>query len=339
MRRQLTCVLCATVSALSFAETENSMDKESKSAYNVIESSYAESVLRETMITNAPFAVGKLFTDDAAVKWNAFTEKHLSGEQVRDFFVGAVQLRGPVGEKASVGGFYNPWWDAILVVESSGDTVSLPGGEVNVRKVGDFRFLSGESFRGEAHADVPSVESVAPAVRRIPYAVADLAAKTRRRFEAMYAEGVPLMADHPDSDDENNVMEFECRSAMRLKMAQNLNSDTARHKEAWQLAKLLKDGRKGTFDLVFSSDYAKMMSAKFVTLPKAAREGFEPYAYYSSKDGSNVRTYVFVNVRHPRLFALAHLGLGLHKTVFEWFDFARADEIFKAFKMAEEVQK
>ena len=331
--------MCATAAALAFAETENPMDKESGSAYNDIESSYAESVLRETMVTNAPLAVGKLFTDDASVKWNAFCEKHLSGVQLRDFFAGAVQLRGPTGGKNSIGGFYNPWWDAILVVESSGDTVSLQGGEVNVRKVGDFRFLSGESFRGEAHSDVPSAESVAPAVRRIPHAVADLAARTRRRFEALYADGVPLMADHPDSGEERNVMEFECRSAMRLKMAQDLNSDPARYREAWQLAKLLRDGRKGTFDLVFSSDYAKMMSSRFVTLPKTARDGFEPYAYYSSGDGSNVRTYVFVNMRHPRLFALAHLGLGPRKTVFEWFDFARSDEIVEAFNKAEEVRE
>ena len=315
------------------------MDKEDKAALDLVEASYAESVLRETMITNAPLAVKALFTDDAAAKWTGFVEKNLSSEQVRDFFVGAVQLRGPVSGNGSVGGFFNPWWDAVLVIESSGATVSLKDGEIMVRKVGDFRFLSGESFRCEPHAEIPSVETVAPASRRLPHAVALAASKTRAKFDSLYADGVPLLADHSESDAEDNLKEIQTRSALRLKMAHDLIADAARHKEAWQLAKVLRDGRKGTFNLLFSSDYAKMMSEKFVSLPRAARSGFEPYAYYPAKDGSNVRMYVFVNTKHPRLFALAHLGLGLRKTVFEWFDFARADEIVKAFQMAEEVRK
>lgn len=339
MRHLVTFMTCAAAATLAFAETEEAMGKEDRMALNLVEASYTESVLRETMITNAPLAVKALFTDDAAAKWIAFVEKYLSSEQVRDFFVGAVQLRGPVSEKGSVGAFFNPWWDAVLVVESNGATVSLKNGEVMVRKVGDFRFLSGESFRCDAHAEIPSVETVAPASRRLPHAVALAASRTRAKFDALYADGVPLLADHAESDAEDNVKEIQVRSAMRLKMAQSLIADAARYKEAWQLAKVLRDGRKGTFNLIFSSDYAKMMSEKFVALPKAARSGFEPYAYYPAKDGSNVRMYVFVNTKHPRLFALAHLGLGLHKTVFEWFDFARADEIVRAFQMAEEVQK
>lgn len=338
MRQKTITIICAAFAALTFAVARPQMDDPTKADLDMVESSYAESVLRETMITNMPLAVKALFCDYAAVKWNAFVERNLSPIQVRDFFAGAAQLRGPVDSKRSVGAFYNPWWDAILIVENSGDFVSLPDGEVNVRKVGDFRFLSGESFRGEAHSEVPSVESVAPSSRRLPHVVAELSARTSARFEAMYSDGLPLMSDHPESDDADSVKEILVRSALRLKMAQNLNADPGRYKEAWQLAKLLKDGRKGAFDLIFSSDYAKMMSEKFTTLPKIARDGFEPYGYFAAADGSNIRTYVFVNVRHPRLFALAHLGLGLRKTVFEWFDLAYADDIAKAFKMAEEAK-
>ena len=312
--------------------------------YSVVEASFMESTLRETMMTNETLAVRALFTEDAAARWRAFAEANFSREQIRDFFVGAVQLRGPVDAKLSVSGFYNPWWDAILVAEHSGEKSAVRGEngtaeDILVRRVSDFLFLSGESFRDEPHEEIPSTEPVLPGAHLIPMAVSDLTARTRRRFDAAYADGVALLAEHPEQDTKENIREIQVRSALRLKMAKNLIENGTHFKEAWQLAKVLKDGRKGTFDLLFSSAYAKMMSEKFVTLPQMVRTGFEPYGYYAADDGSGARTYVFVNVRHPRLFAVAHLGLGLRKTVFEWFDLARADEIVDAFRKAEEVQK
>jgi hypothetical protein len=341
LKFSLSCAF-SFVAVQCLAEVE--MPQDVSHEYSVVEAAFMESTLRETMITNEALAVKALFTDYAAAKWRAFAEANLSREQIRDFFVGSVQLRGPVDAKASVSGFYNPWWDAVLVAEHSGEKSAVKGSEgttedILVRRVSDFRFLSGESFRNEPHKEVPSVESVIPGSRLIPMVVADLTTRTRRCFDEMYADGVALLADHQESETKENVREIQIRSALRMKMARNLMSNDAHFKEAWQLAKVLKDGRKGTFNLLFSSDYARMMTEKFVSLPKMARMGFEPYGYYSADDGSNVRTYVYVNARHPRLFAVAHLGLGLRKTVFEWFDFSRAGDIVKAFQTAEEVRK
>lgn len=334
----LACLFTMCIVSVN-ASVENNMTVEENLIYEKIETAYAEGVLRETIITNEHLAVKALFSTEAAVKWKALTESNFSSEQIRDFFVGAVQLRGPVTKKAAVGGFYNPWWDTIFITESYSENVNVSNKEVRVRKIGDFRFLSGESFRGEKHSEIPSVESVLANEQLLPMTVAKLTAKTRKRFNDIYGSGIPLLADHIDSESVDNIKEIQVRSAMRLKMVQNLLVDASRYKESWQIAKVLRKSKKGTFDLLFSSDYAKMMSEKFTSLPMVLRSDFEPYAYYSSKDNSKIRMYVFVNVKYPRLFALAYLGLGYRKTVFEWFDVARADEILKAFKVAEEVKK
>ncbi len=342
MKRNLLCAACLALLAAASSRAEgNAMPETEKSLYNLVEAAFAEGVMRETMITNPPLALKALFTADAANKWRTLTEPNFSREQLRDFFVGTVQLCGPVNDKGAVAGFYNPWWDAILVMENYGETVAVTNGEIQVRKTTDFRFLSGESFRGEPHLAVPSAEAVLSTAHLLPMTLASLTAKTRARFDGQYGGtgGIPLLADHPDSDAAENLKEIQTRSALRLKMVSRLLKDKERYKEAWQLAKLLRDGKKATFNLIFSSDYAKTMTAKFLAFPPEIRKGFEPYAYYPSADGSKVRTYAFVNVGHPRLFAVAHLGLGLRKTVFEWFDLARAGEIEAAFRKAEEVRK
>ena len=310
-------------------------------ARDLLETAYTEYYFRQTMITNMELSVKVFFKPDSANKWRALKEANFSDEQIRDFFVGTVQLRGPVSDRGAIAGFYNPWWDAILVTENYGEPVVVDGQPVNIRRVTDFVFLSGEQFRGEPSPEVPSVEAVFSKDHLLPMTVATLVSKTRRKFDESYGAltGVPLLVEHPASTSEVNLRQIQTRSALRLKMVSEFIHTTKAYKEAWEIAKVLRDSRKGTFDLLFSSDYAKMMSSFFVKLPKTARMGFEPYCYYPSSDGSNVRLYVFVNVNHPCLFALTYLGTGWKKTVFEWFDFTRADEIVNAFKMAEEVRK
>ena len=312
-----------------------------KSALDLLETAYTEYHFRRAMTTNSEFAVKAFFTEGAANKWRMLKEPNFSDEQIRDFFVAAVQLRGPVSEKGAVAGFYNPWWDAIFVAENYGEPVAVDGQPVNVRKVTDFVFLSGEQFRGEVPSEIPSAEAVLSKKHLLPMTLALFTSKTRAKFDSLYGgmSGVPLLAEHPESRTSENIRQIQARSALRLKMASDFIRNGKAHKEAWQLAKIMADGKKPVFDLLFSSDHAKLMSSYFVKLPPSVRTGFEPYAWYPAADGSNVRIYAYVNVKHPRLFALMYLGLGHKKTVFQWFDFARADEIAGVFKMAEEVQK
>ena len=330
-------VMCATITLADDAVRQMT----ESAAQDLLEAAYTEYHFRQTMMTNSELSVNAFFTVDAANKWRSLKDANFSNEQTRDFFVGAVQLRGPVSNKGSIAGFYNPWWDAILVTENYGEPVEMEGQPVTIRKVTDFVFLSGEQFRGEPSPEVPSAEAVLSKDHLLPMTVAVLSSKTRKKFDEMYGtlSGVPLLAEHPESSSETNIRQIQTRSALRLKMASDFIHCAKAHKEAWEIAKVLRDSKRGTFNLLFSSDYAKVMSSFFVKLPKTARTGFEPYCYYPASDGSNVRLYVFVNVNHPRLFALTYLGTGWGNTVFEWFDLARADEIVKAFKKAEEVRK
>lgn len=308
--------------------------------HDFVEAAYAEGTLRTTMVTNQELAVKALFTDAAANRWRTFTEPEFSKEQIQDFFVGALQLRGPVNDKGSIAGFYNPWIDAILVAECSGEQAAVEGHRLQVRKVADFRFLSGESFRGELHLRKPKNNAVLSGEHYLSKNVAELVAKTRTKFEEIYPEdGVPLLDDHPDNDDADNLREIQTRSALRLKMVSALIADKKRYREAWQIAKIMQDGKLGPMNLMFNSEYAKSFNSTFAQLPPVAREGFEPYGFWSANDDSNVRVYLWVNVKHPRLFAVGYLGIGFRKTVFEWFDFRRADEIVKVFEKAAATAK
>ena len=324
-------VLTAIAALAAFASS--SAAQISPKARERIEAAYAEESLRVTMITNQSLAVRALFSTAAAGRWKAFTEGGFSSEQVRDFFCGAMRLRGPVDARGAIVGYYNPWWDAIIVCECFGEECASRHKLVFVRKVSDFRFLSGETFRGEAHAAKPACPTVFGNERGLAAAIAAATAETQRKFREFYAKAPePLLAVHPFGDTRESVAEIRLRSAARLMMAANLAGSAERLREAWRIAELLKNGTSDALDGLFGGG-AKVMSASFAKLPAIARADFQPYGYYAGKDGPG-RTYVWINVTHPRLFAIGHLGFGDGKDAFGWFDLSKAEEIDVQFQKA-----
>ena len=341
--KRMIMYLVAGIMASSCAHAKSAFEKMTQdNASYFMDASYTDSKIRETGMDNQDLLVSKLFSDGAAKKWKGLLEQNFSKEQIRDFFVGAVLMRGPVTERGGIAAFYNPFWDTILITESFSVKVNVDGKTENIRKVNDFRFLSGAIFRGDSEeASRTVVTDITRPPAGVAYAVCSLFARTQKHFNSLYADlKYPLLMNDEDDRSEENIKQIQACSALRLKMVVSLAEDKENYKEAWQLVSTLKKGNIVIFNLLFSSEYAKLMSEYFVKMPMEIRQDFEPYAYYPDKSNSKICCYVYVNIRFPRLFAVMILGNGYGNTSFEWFDFAYSDEIDTAFgEVLKEAQK
>lgn len=322
---------------LGAADTDEAKEAEQKMNYE-FEAAIPESELRERGAIEPNFAVKALFLENAIRKWDMMTKDDFSEEQLRDFFCGAVLIRGPVSDNGSIAAYYNPWWDAILITESGKSTVSTAKEEGKLRMVNDFVFLSGTAFRGDKEKnDLSVAEKIASPDGSPSKFALELTSRTRKKFDEMYGKmKFPLLLDHPGEGSETSKKQIVACSGIRLKMTQLLLKDKVRYNDAWSVAKVLREGDRDTFDLLFPSEFGMMMSRTFCRLPKNIRADFEPYGYYPDKNGGKARVYVFINTRFPRLFAVASLGLGIDKNTFEWYDLAQSDELIEVFEKAKE---
>lgn len=340
LKRCMTALIAGLACWLDAAEPAG---EDAQMGYEV-DAVITESTLCEQGAIDPENAIKALFTKSAADKWNAFTGDDFSQEQLRDFFCGAFILRGPVSEKGGIAGFYNPWWDAILITESyltkisfANDSNGMEEGEI--RQIGDFVFLSGASFREDKGSDTAVAEKLASPKGSPSEIVLELTSRTQKQFETMYGKmKVPLLLDHPGAKSESSKKQIIACAGIRLKMTHLLLNDKTRYEDIWSIAKILRTGKRDTFDLLFPSEFGKMMTRTFCRLPEDIRADFEPYGYYPDKNGGKARVYLFINTQFPRLFAVASLGLGADKNVFEWYDFAQCDELVKAFEMAKKEE-
>ncbi len=337
------CLLILLIMSLISVYAETAFDRiTEKNAEYFIEASYTESTIRDNGISDTRRMIEKLFSKNAQKKWLAMVERYFSKEQIRDFFGGAVLLRGAVSERGGIGALYNPFWDTILIVESFTETETVNGNEEKIRKVNDFMFLNGAFFREEKNRAMEIFNTLAnPPEKGLSYILTGLFDSTKKKFDSIYGkQKYPLLMADEDDNAEANISQIQYISALRLKMVSSLLGNKENYKEIWQLAKVLRKNSIKSFELLFSSEYAKFMSRYFVKLPENIRADFEPYAYYIDKSNSKIRYYVYVNTRFPRLFCSMLLGTGYGKTSFEWFDFAYSQEIHEAFQqVAKEAQK
>ena len=334
MIKRMTMFLAISMLTCSTAYTGSAFERMTQdNAGYIFDASYTDSMIRETGIDNQELMVAKLFSDGAAKKWKSLTEQNFSKEQIRDFFLGAVLFRGTVSERGGVAAFYNPFWDTILITESFDVNVNIKGKTESIRKINDFRFLSGAVFRGDSEDTARKVVAdIAKPPLNVAYTICGLFSRTQKHFNSLYANlKYPLLMNDENDRSENNLRQIQACSALRLKMATTFADTKENYKEAWQLVSTLMKGKLPMFHLLFSSEYAKLMAEYFVKMPMEIRQDFEPYAYYPDKMNPKVRCYVYVNTKFPRLFAVMVLGTGYGNTSFEWFDFAYSDEIEAAF--------
>ncbi len=273
-------------------------------------------------------AVKAFFSPRADLRWSNLA-REFSEEQLRDFFLGAVVLRGPFSGDGAVCAVYNPWWDTVLLLESSG----LP----EVPKFNRFYLLAGEIFRGEPVASPPVVHSVIPGDLPIAVEAAKRYAATLAHFETLYADQSRItLLEHPDSLSEENLTAIQCRSGLRLKLISMLLHNQSHYNEIHQLAQMLQSGAERDFLAVFTTPENAGIIKPFLQLNELLRKNFIPYGYVPTAEG---RLYVFVNAEFPRLFATMSLGGGWRKTVFEWYDIAHSGEIIAIWNDREKAGK
>ena len=127
---------------------------------------YTAVTLREIGCKDTAGAVKMLFSPRAEIRWKRLATEYAE-DQLNDFFLGSIVL----GDKnLNYSALYNPFWDTILLLNSTG----LP----DVPKIERFALVSGCKFRGEPYAKNPAyVEGTVPKAN--PYAV-DLWSVTSR---------------------------------------------------------------------------------------------------------------------------------------------------------------
>lgn len=333
-------LFCPVFSQTATSSTPDYLAMLNKNELDYVYTSYVDARIRQLALNDRQKLEQKLLLNPK--EWQQ-TFADFSEELFRDFFVGTVLLRGKVnsvGACESVAGFYNPWWDVILLVKSISVNEKIDKEEIVIRKIKEVSLLTGATFREEGKAAATgSIQYFMKPDQYISYKVSDLFSRTRQMFDKYYADSCLIHYKHQLRDnrrkEENQLI--NAISYVRLKQADLLIANKTDHDEAWRIADALHRGTNKIFDLMFSSEYAKMMNSAFVQLPPVVRKGFQPYGYYpATEQGSKVRCYIYINTDYPRLFAITYLGLGYRKTVFEWFDFEKADEICQKFREEEE---
>ena len=323
----LAAILCCCGMSNASAQ-EKKLTGEQKTVVDFVKLTMTFDEFRKLAAEAPEKAAEGFFDTRTKLRWERLT-KDFSREQLRDFFLGALIFHGGFSTESAVAGFYNPWWDAILLTESSG----LPG----IPKISKFYFLAGETFRGEKITEIPDYSGVVSFKDPLSINVTKLQQKTLAAFNKLYSSiKQNSLLEHPDSRDKDNMKAIEMRSAIRLKLISELIANKAHYKEAWYLAQIMQTGVKRDFKQIFTVDGNQGIIQNFLGLNPELRRGFIPYGYVNSKNG---RMYIFINYEVPRLFATASLGGGWRNTIFEWYDFGLGDKLLEIWNSKGEVKK
>lgn len=291
--------------------------------------------------------------------WNQWTKDvavEFSDEQITDFFAGAVVLLGPIGADGSVFAYFNPWWDALLVVQttiSEGKSIPEPGKASNIGPlaVKRFEWLSGETFRGETPSDSPSLRTVVPDSDPLSVEIWRVQRATLAKFDSVYgADPAGKVAFHGKQigadDGLDRAAEFsriQVRAGTRLKLLSLQMKNEEALGVAIRVCDLLRSASVVMFKRHFTDPAHEFFCETFTKLNRRAfRSGFVPYGYVPTAEGA---LYVFVNANLPRLYATVSMPAGLvdgeteKPAVFEWYDLDQASELLAAWEAEQAAEK
>ena len=336
MKRTIPILLCAAgaLAAARAAEPPAAPDT-ALAGRGTLVAAWADS-FRRTAATNAA-ALPNAFEPAAAARWADGPARELTAVLQADFFAGAHVLLGPFGETDALVAFHNPFWDALLFVETGGGY--LPGspdkaGSFRPGKVIRFRWIDGETFRGS---------TVAPGG---PFALGVLRAQaaTVRRFDERFpdADGPAFLDDAalgvaPADGDAAAWTRILDGPAVRLRAGLALATNRMDRAVAGRCEELLRRGSAPVLRRHFADGAHARFRDSFLRLPPALREGFSLYGYVPGEDGA---LFLFVNEDVPRLFATVSMPRGRTRDAasgepaFEWYDLREAARYLKAVREA-----
>ncbi|MBQ9337568.1 MAG: hypothetical protein IJS14_09785 [Lentisphaeria bacterium] len=199
-----------------------------------------------------------------------------------DFFGNAIQMTGPQLETSGVTGFYNPYQDTLLLIQTDNSD--------RIPRIEDFVFLSGPQFRGEKLADGQYAEVLAPRKAPLDALLAANITEVRTIFEREFpkdAKNISL-GKYRSVKPDVQVKSFTDNATLHLLRLLSL-FDAAAKPDLLQVGKysaILWEGDlqkiKETF--AFPGDDAATAEA-FVKLDKEVRSSLLPCVYFRNKHG------------------------------------------------------
>ena len=301
------------------------------------------SSFRESAMTDPENAVQYFMATNIVSKWRDTLGVDMSVQQLTDFFVGATTLSGPAGRKGGVVGLYNPWWDAILMLNI--DIDSSAGFDDAPLKIGDYAFLSGETFRGEKDDGMVKCVTVVPEADPFSVELWRVTVGTRKAFETMFpvedksSRVWGRLSPMRQSLNKNREMErIQARSALRLQHSVALLKNARDTGLASSITHLARKGNLYRLYTHFREPNSRVLLKSFSELPEVTRKGFIPYCYIPTERAT---LYVLVNKDIPTLFVTVTLMKDIKAATssFEWYYLTQADELLAAWNNRKEVAK
>lgn len=285
-----------------------------------------ESAFQKLAVTDAAGAAKAFMDKKTQMRWRKITT-NFSQEQIADFFTGAIVFRGTISNQGSVAGFYNPWWDTILLVWSHG----LP----DVPKINRFIFLAGEIFRRDSLATTPATSTIVPLTNPLVVEAAQKISSTKKYFESSFDTADKCSDYFPTYDADANEIIIQTRSALRLKLILMLLKNNRHYREAYAMCSLLAEGNPKRIKKLFPSANEAGFIRTYCGLNSMLRNDFVPYGYLPIKNG---RMYLMINKAFPRLLVTMTLGSETDNSL-EWYDLNESEKILQIWNSRKAVTK
>lgn len=309
-------ILCQALPAQEAAAEQNV-------AVQAVTLSFAAGALRKLAVQDMGAAVKSFFSEAAQLRWQRLSGEY-SEEQLNDFFLGALVLTDGVSARHC--GLYNPWWDAVLLLDAPG----LP----EVPKVERFAFVSGARFRGETGAAADNLSGVVPQTTPLAIELCSLVARTTKYYMEEYQNSPRLFA-RLQTAEAKDTERIQVRSGVRLQLWLRFLQSKPMQREAKRIARYLQPHNQAKMLKYFTDGGGDFVKA-YAALPAELRTRFVPYCYIPGKEG---KLMLFFNPDLPRIVITVTLPRKNMQRIMEWFDLAKAEEYLKVWNAQEGAEK
>jgi len=257
-----------------------------------------------------------------------FREYSVPDESVNLFFAGAILLLGHVSRSGAVLGFYNPWFDGVLLTEMtrSGASSAILSAKL--------QFVAGESWRDEAVKDGNDLLKLFNLREPLLLALARNYHVVESRFTAWYppSGAGDFIAPELTRRCASNKEELRPIISRMLYQAASYNVFESQQKqwvlpELKQLSILLQKGEISELRAYLSPQQDQVMLESICMLPEANRSHLGPVYYAQGKDDSAIAALITPTA--PRwVFAVQILGDGdQNKCRIEVFDLLHSGKL------------
>lgn len=307
---------------------------------------YAEAVgtFREKAAEDPETAIKSYFGSGVLADWMSRITSEILYPVQADFFQGGILMSGPQDSKSGIVAIYNPWWDAILLLK--GKLLESTGEAFSPLKIGEFYFLSGETFRGEPiEEDEKKIRrlTVIPEADPISVELWRVTAASKNRFERVFANDDKvswgaLSETLLKANVKREMCRIACRAGLRLKLKLALLKNAEATGIGAHVVKMARDGNLFQLYSYFEEPNSRKLLSDFVQIPSMFRKDFTLYGYVPTSEGT---LYIIVNRKFPRLYVTVSVPSDVPKSPasFEWFDLSKSAEMLAIWNAGDQKEK